>query len=131
MRPSESSTVERVTAAIRPNAMLLLTSQFDEHKVPITGDALDAAAAGLLDGTDRGALLLAGQDSSAVCVAALTFTWSLEHGGGPGLRPRGAAAYVAGRTREPLGAVAADVTVAGATRYRESVDGDDGRYGGG
>ena len=134
MRPSESLTVEGVTAATRADAMLLLASQFDEHKVPITGDALDAPVAGLLDGTDGGVLLLACQGSSAGSVAALTFTWSLEHDGGPGLHPRGAAAYFAGRTREPLGAVgavAADITVAGANRYRESVEGEDGRYGGG
>ena len=95
-------------------------------------DALDAAVARLLDGTDGGALLLAYQDSSAGGVATLTFTWSLERGGGPGLRPRGAAAYFVGRIRESLGAVgAADITVAGANRYREGVDGDGGRYGGG
>ena len=75
MCPSESLTVEGVTAATRADAMLLLASQFDEHKVPITGDALDAAVAGLLDG--------------------------------------------------------ADITVAGANRYWESVEGEDGRYGGG
>ena len=75
MCPSESLTVEGVTAATRADAMLLLASQFDEHKVPITGNALDAAVAGLLDG--------------------------------------------------------ADITVAGANRYREGVDGDGGRYGGG
>jgi hypothetical protein len=120
-----------VTAATRADAMLLMASQFDEHKVPIAGDALDAAGAGLLDGTDGGALLVACQDRSAVCVAALTFTWSLERGGGPGLRPRGAAAYFAGRTREPLGAVATHITVAGTNRYRFSVDGGGGRYGGG
>ncbi|HEX2109482.1 MAG TPA: hypothetical protein VHF70_09440 [Rubrobacteraceae bacterium] len=51
MRPGESSTVEGVTAATRADAMLLMASQFDEHKVPIAGDALDAAGAGLLDGT--------------------------------------------------------------------------------
>ena len=52
MDPSESLTVEGVTAATRADAMLLLASQFDEHKVPITGDALDAAVAGLLDDAD-------------------------------------------------------------------------------
>ena len=51
MCPSESLTVEGVTAATRADAMLLMASQFDEHKVPIAGDALDAAGAGLLDGT--------------------------------------------------------------------------------
>ena len=51
MRPGESSTVEGVTAATRADAILLMASQFDEHKVPIAGDALDAAGAGLLDGT--------------------------------------------------------------------------------
>ena len=75
MRPGESSTVEGVTAATRADAMLLMASQFDEHKVPIAGDALDAAVAGLLDG--------------------------------------------------------ADITVAGAHRYRESVEGEGDRYGGG
>ena len=47
MCPSKFLTVEGVTAATRADAMLLLASQFDEHKVPITGDALDAAVAGL------------------------------------------------------------------------------------
>ena len=75
MCPSESLTVEGVTAATRADAMLLLASQFDEHKVPITGDTLDAA--------------------------------------------------VAGASRRP------DITVAGANRYWESVEGEDGRYGGG
>lgn len=131
MRPSESSTVEGVAAATRADAMLLMASQFGEHKVTIAGDALDAAGAGLLDGTDGGGLLLACQDSSAGGVAALTFAWSLERGGGPGLRPRGATAYFVGRIREPLGAVATHITVAGTNRYRFSVDGDGGRYGGG
>jgi hypothetical protein len=65
MCPSESLTVEGVAAATRADAMLLMASQFGEHKVTIAGDALDAAGAGLLDGTDGGALLLACQDSSA------------------------------------------------------------------
>jgi hypothetical protein len=81
MRRSEPLTVERVTVATRTDAMLLSTSPLDGHKSPISGDALDVAVAGLLDGTDRGVLLLACQDRSAVSAAALTLSWALEHGG--------------------------------------------------
>jgi hypothetical protein len=81
MHPSEPLTVERVAVATRADAALLSTSQLDEHKIPIADDVLDAAVAALLDGTDRGVLLLASwQESSVGSVDALTFTWSLEHG---------------------------------------------------
>jgi NAD(P)-dependent dehydrogenase (short-subunit alcohol dehydrogenase family) len=38
----------------------------------------------------------------------------------------GAAVFLAGRTREPFEAGAADITVAGGNKYRESVNGEDG-----
>ncbi len=62
----------------------------------------------------------------------LAVTWSLEHGGAVTVpRPRGPAICFARRPRKLLRAVAADITVVGRNRYRESVDGEVGRYGGG
>lgn len=77
----EAVTFERVTLETLNDALPLLAAQFAEHRIPITAAELVPATQALCDGSDRGALLIARRAGAAVGVAALTFTWSLEHAG--------------------------------------------------
>jgi len=59
----------------------LLVAQFREHRIRLAPRALDRAVAGILAHPARGRLILALVDRRTVGVAALGFTWPLEHGG--------------------------------------------------
>ncbi len=59
----------------------LLRAQLREHGIPIEDVALGRAIEGLLAHPERGRLLLAEQGGRAIGVAALSFVWTLEHGG--------------------------------------------------
>lgn len=60
-------------------ATALLRAQLDEHDIEAPG--LGDAVAGLIERPDRGAVLLGIRGEQAVGVAALAYTWTLEHGG--------------------------------------------------
>jgi GNAT superfamily N-acetyltransferase len=75
------ATIERVTPATCAEAVPLVAQQLEDHEIPLSADALRAALLGLVDGEDRGAVLLAREDCEAVGVAVMSYVWSLEHGG--------------------------------------------------
>jgi GNAT superfamily N-acetyltransferase len=60
----------------------LLAAQFREHAIATPDAALRHAVAGVLgDAGGRGRILLAERDGRPVGVAALSYQWTLEHGG--------------------------------------------------
>jgi GNAT superfamily N-acetyltransferase len=73
--------IERVTAKQHAMAVHLLQAQFNEHQISLTPDRLDRAVAGLIEMPERGGLLLALDGGEPVGLAALSYTWTLEHGG--------------------------------------------------
>jgi GNAT superfamily N-acetyltransferase len=75
------TTIERITPVTCDEAIPLLAQQLDEHHIPYEPARLRSAVIGLADATGRGAVLLARDAGRAVGVAALSFVWSLEHGG--------------------------------------------------
>ncbi|HKD39525.1 MAG TPA: GNAT family N-acetyltransferase [Myxococcaceae bacterium] len=73
--------IQRVGIEQRAAAVRLLQAQFEEHAISIAPERLEAAVAGLIEMADRGALLLALDGDERVGLAALAYTWTLEHGG--------------------------------------------------
>ncbi|HEU0015327.1 MAG TPA: GNAT family N-acetyltransferase [Longimicrobium sp.] len=59
----------------------LLAAQLQEHAIPIAPEALRYAAEGLVGHAERGAVLLAWAEGEPVAVAAMSYSWTLEHGG--------------------------------------------------
>lgn len=59
----------------------LLLKQFDEHDIPVSQQVLRRAVAALLEDDRKGLLLVARQGGEIVGVAAVSFAWTLEHGG--------------------------------------------------
>ena len=72
---------ERLDGTTYRAALSLLAGQFDEHRIELTPDALDAAVHGLCSRPDRGAILIARQGGDPVGLAVLAYTFTLEHGG--------------------------------------------------
>src|SRR5262245_12098101 len=68
--PSDSETVTE-----------LLMAQFREHNIDMPPEAARSAVEGLLADQTRGFILIAVQAATAVGVACVSFTWTLEHGG--------------------------------------------------
>ena len=73
--------IQRVGIEQRAAAIRLLRAQFEEHAISIPPERLEAAVARLIELPDRGALLLALDGDERVGLAALAYTWTLEHGG--------------------------------------------------
>jgi GNAT superfamily N-acetyltransferase len=59
----------------------LLRAQFSDHTIQPAADRLETAVDRLLEERALGRLLVASCDGAIVGVAALVFTWSIEHGG--------------------------------------------------
>jgi GNAT superfamily N-acetyltransferase len=74
-------TIERVTPTTCADAVPLVAQQLAEHEIPLSSESLRAALLGLVDGANRGAVLLARERGVAVGVADMSYVWSLEHGG--------------------------------------------------
>jgi GNAT superfamily N-acetyltransferase len=64
-----------------PALVALLGRQLADHSVRPTEAALAEAVDGLLRHPARGRLLVAEREGAVVGVAALSFVWTLEHGG--------------------------------------------------
>jgi GNAT superfamily N-acetyltransferase len=63
------------------DSLPLLRVQFDEHQIAIDQHALDRAVRGLVEVEGRGRMLLAREGTTAIGVAVMAYTWTLEHGG--------------------------------------------------
>ena len=73
--------IDLVNAKQRPLAVRLLEAQFEEHAIALSPERLDGAVASLIETPERGALLIARDGDDPVGLAALAYTWTLEHGG--------------------------------------------------
>jgi len=117
-------TIERLDAATYGIALPLLHTQLEEHGVELTAAELDQAVRGLVSVEGRGALLVVRDGERVLGVAALSYLWTLEHGGYaawldelyvlPGERDRGvglALLSAALETARAAGAIALDLEV--------------------
>jgi GNAT superfamily N-acetyltransferase len=73
--------IERVDAGTLEEAVGLLASQFEEHQIALPRSRLESALAGLIDPEGYGAVLVAREAGRPVGLAALSYLWTLEHGG--------------------------------------------------
>src|SRR5712692_9133940 len=73
--------VEQVTPKDHAKAVRLLQAQFDEHQISLSAESVDRAVARLIEMPERGVLLLALESGVPVGLAAIAYTWTLEHGG--------------------------------------------------
>lgn len=73
IRPATPADLEDVTD--------LLAAQLKEHEIPIGRADLEFAAEGILRVPERGFVLLALRDGSAVGVACVSYSWTVERGG--------------------------------------------------
>ena len=73
IRPATANDLQEVTD--------LLAAQLAEHDIPIARADLQFAAEGILRVPDRGFVLLAVDQSAAVGVACVSYSWTVERGG--------------------------------------------------
>ena len=67
--------------ADRDATLALLLAQLREHEIATPPAAVAAALDGLMTHPERGSVLVATRDGRVVGVAALSATWTIEHGG--------------------------------------------------
>lgn len=76
-----TAAIRRATVADAAELQRLLAVQLTEHHVHIDATRLAAAIHGVLDDSDLGFFLVAGEAGRATGVAYVSFIWALEHGG--------------------------------------------------
>ncbi|HSJ58459.1 MAG TPA: GNAT family N-acetyltransferase [Anaerolineae bacterium] len=69
------------TASDLETVLDLLAAQFSEHDIELPGQALRLAVAALFDRDDLGFFVVACDGAQTVGLAAVSFAWTLEHGG--------------------------------------------------
>jgi ribosomal protein S18 acetylase RimI-like enzyme len=74
-------TIEKATPNDLQALQQLLGRQFAEHDIELAGQALAGAIAPVLDDERLGFFLLARQGAEMTGMAAISFAWTLEHGG--------------------------------------------------
>ena len=115
-------------------AIGLLRAQFEEHAIALSSERLEAAVAGLMETPERGALFLAREGDDPVGLAAVSYTWTLEHGGlvawldelyvVPARRGQGVGSALLARARElaqSVGCTAIELEVDAAHRRAENL----------
>ncbi len=73
--------IERATPADVDSIHRLLAGQFDEHDIDTSPEVLRHAIAEILRNEGLGLFLVARDGGEVVGLAALSFAWTLEHGG--------------------------------------------------
>jgi GNAT superfamily N-acetyltransferase len=73
--------IERVDSTTQADAARLLALQFEEHRIHLPAHRLEQAVAGLVGPAGFGAMLVAREGGRAIGLAALSYLWTLEHGG--------------------------------------------------
>ena len=74
-------TVERATLTNKETLSKLLQRQFGEHAIPFSAEILGSAIEEMLRRSDLGLFLIAKKDNHEIGFAAISYAWTLEHGG--------------------------------------------------
>lgn len=75
------ATIERASSADLAALLSLLQAQFEEHAIETSSKTLQEAVLVVLNSDRWGFFLLAWEDGETVGVAAISYVWTLEHGG--------------------------------------------------
>jgi GNAT superfamily N-acetyltransferase len=78
---SESISLHTAKASNLEEILHLLAAQFGEHGIELPDQALRNAVAAVLDRDDLGFFVVASDGAQTVGLAAVSFAWTLEHGG--------------------------------------------------
>ena len=73
--------IERATQTEVDALTKLLQRQFDEHQIDVSVDVLREAITKVLQSDRWGLFLVAREESQIIGVAAISYAWTLEHGG--------------------------------------------------
>jgi GNAT superfamily N-acetyltransferase len=73
--------IDRAIPADMDPISRLLGAQFDEHDIQTSGELLGQAIAAILQNEGLGLFLVARDGGDVIGLAALSFAWTLEHGG--------------------------------------------------
>lgn len=74
-------TIKRASPTDQESIWELLQKQFVEHKIEYSADILSAAIGEMLKKEDLGLFLVARYNGKLIGIAAISFAWTLEHGG--------------------------------------------------
>jgi len=75
------TTIERANLADQEFILELLQRQFVEHQIEYTSESLSTAIEAMLKRDDLGLFLVARDIDKVIGMAAISFAWTLEHGG--------------------------------------------------
>ena len=78
---SESIKLHTATTSDLEDILQLLTAQFHEHGIDLPATLLRDAVAAMFEKDDLGFFVVARAGGQAVGLAAVSFAWTLEHGG--------------------------------------------------
>lgn len=73
--------IERASLADKTIILDLMQNQFVEHEIGYSSDALSAAIEEMLKKVELGLFLVARDEDKVTGIAAISFAWTLEHGG--------------------------------------------------
>ena len=74
-------TIQKATLEDKESLNDLLKRQFDEHKIVYTAEIIDAAVLEMIERNDLGSFLVAKEKDLVIGFAAISYVWTLEHGG--------------------------------------------------
>lgn len=75
------TTVERATLENKKILNELMQQQFKEHEIIYTAEILATAIQVMLERNDLGCFLIAKEKERVIGLAAISYAWTLEHGG--------------------------------------------------
>jgi len=107
------TTVERATLENKEILNELMQRQFEEHEIMYTTEILATAIQAMLERDDLGCFLIAKEKEQVIGFAAISYAWTLEHGGKsawldelyvlPAYRGRGVGGELVARVIEEVG----------------------------
>jgi ribosomal protein S18 acetylase RimI-like enzyme len=73
--------IEKATLTDKSDLIDLLHQQFNEHDIQCSADVLEVAVTEMLKREDLGMFLVSRDGDQVIGFAAISFAWTLEHGG--------------------------------------------------